>query len=201
MVRRVSFVVFAVLGLLLLASLAGSALAAEEGTKQVGVVITFPDGTEHVEVVTVPAAATMIDALKAAKIDLARADSDFGPAVCGINKVGCPADNCFCDAEHFWAYYHLDPASNKWQASAQGVGAYVPANGAVEGLTWSGMDASFMPTDQPKVYTFQELTGAAPQSLPKTGHDLLPLVLMAGLTLTTVGLARRTIARRRSGAG
>ena len=210
MVRRVSFVTLAGVVILLLASLTGSALAAEEGTKQVGLVITFPDGTEHLEVVTVPAAATMIDALKVAKIDLASADTDFGPAVCGINevpaqfrgKVGCPADNCFCDAEHFWAYYHLDPASNKWQASTQGVGAYVPANGAVEGLTWSGMDASFMPTDQPKVYTFQELSGSAPQGLPKTGGtDLLPLVLAAGLSLMTAGLASRTIASRRSGEG
>jgi hypothetical protein len=201
MVRRISFVALAGMAILLLASLTGSALAAEEGTKQIGLVITFPNGTEHVEVVTVPAAATMIDALNAAKIDLASADTDFGPAVCGINKVGCPADNCFCDAEHFWAYYHLDPASNKWQASTQGVGAYVPANSAVEGLTWSGMDASFMPTDQPKVYTFQELSGAAPQSLPKTGYDLLPLVVVAGLSLTTVGLASRTVARRRSGEG
>jgi len=201
MVRRISFVALAGMAILLLASLTGSALAAEEGTKQIGLVITFPDGTEHLEVVTVPAAATMIDALKVAKIDLASADTDFGPAVCGINKVGCPADNCFCDAEHFWAYYHLDPASNKWQASTQGVGAYVPANSAVEGLTWSGMDASFMPTDQPKVYTFQELSGAAPQSLPKTGYDLLPLVVVAGLSLTTVGLASRTVARRRSGEG
>jgi hypothetical protein len=198
MVRRVSFVALA---MLLLASFAGSALAAEESTKQVGLVITFPDGTEHVEVVTVPAAATMVDVLGAAKIDLVSADSDFGPAVCGINKVGCPADNCFCDAEHFWAYYHLDPVSNTWQASVQGVGAFVPANGAVEGLTWSGMDASFMPTDQPKVYTFQELAGAAPRSLPQTGYDLLPLVLAAGLSLTTAGLASRTIARRRSREG
>jgi hypothetical protein len=191
MVRRTSCFAFAVVAALLLASFAGSALAAEEGAKQVGLVITFPDGTEHLEVVTVPAAATMFDALKAAKIDLASADSDFGPAVCGINKVGCPADNCFCDAQHFWAYYHMDPASNQWEASMQGVGAYAPANGAVEGLIWSGMDASFMPTDQPKVHTFQELSGAAPQTLPGTGRDLWLLVLAAGLALVIAGLAGR----------
>jgi len=190
MVRRTSCFAL-VVAALLLASFAGGALAAEEGTKQVGLVITFPDGTEHLEVVTVPAAATMFDALKAAKIDLASTDSDFGPAVCEINKVGCPADNCFCDAQHFWAYYHLDPASNKWQASAQGVGAYAPANGAVEGLVWSGMDASFMPTDQPKVHAFQELSGASPQSLPGTGCDLWSLVLAAGLSLVIAGLAGR----------
>ena len=159
--------------------------------------ITFPDGAEHLEIVTVPAGATAFDALKAAKIDLASTDSDFGPAVCGINKVGCPADNCFCDKERFWAYYHLDPASNQWQAASQGVGAFVPAGGAVEGLIWSGMDASFMPTDQPNVHTFRELSGAAPQSLPKTGRDLWLLVLAAGLALTAAGFASRTIARRR----
>ncbi len=198
MVRRISFVAFAGLVIVLVASSAGGALAAEEGTKQVGLVITFPDGTEHLEVMTVPAAATTFDALNAAKIDLASTDSAFGPAVCGINKVGCPVDNCCCDQEHFWAYYHLDPTSNKWQASAHGVGAYVPATGAVEGLIWSGMDANFAPTDQPAVHTFQELSGAAPQSLPQTGGALLPLVLAAALSLTAVGLAGRTALLRRS---
>lgn len=206
MVQRVSFIAIVGMAVLLLAAFAGGALAAEEGTKQVGLVISFPDGTEHLEVVTLPAAATTFDALKAAKIDLASTDSSFGPAVCGINKVGCPADNCFCDPERFWAYYHLDPASNKWQASAQGVGAYVPATGAVEGLIWSGMDANFAPTDQPAVHTFQELSGAAsqgqpggiPQSLPQTGIAVLPLVLAAALSLTAVGLAGRTALLRRS---
>jgi hypothetical protein len=198
MVRRSFFITILGVTVLLMASFAGSALAAEEGTKQVGLVITFPDGTEHVEVVTVPAAAPIFDALNAAKIDLASADSDFGPAVCGINRIGCPADNCFCDKDHFWAYYHLDPASNQWQAAVQGVGAFVPADGAVEGLAWSGMDASFMPTDQPKVHTFQELSGAAPQSLPMTGGDLWSLVLAFGVCLISAGLAGRTILRLRS---
>jgi hypothetical protein len=195
MVRRVLFAAVVVLALALFS---GSALAAEEGTKQVGLVIAFPDGTEHTEVVTVPVSATAFDVIKAAKVDLASANTDFGPAVCGINKVGCPADNCFCDKDHFWAYYHLDPATNQWQVSAQGVGAYVPASGAVEGLIWSGMDASFMPTDQPQVHTFQELSGAAPQELPKTGWGLLPLALAAGLSLSAAGVAGRAVSRRRS---
>jgi hypothetical protein len=206
MVRCVSFMAIVGVAVLLLVSFAGSALAAEEGTKQVGLVISFPDGAEHLEVVTVPAAATTFDALKAAKIDLASTDSGFGPAVCGINKVGCPADNCFCDPDHFWAYYHLDPANNNWQASAQGVGAYVPATGAVEGFIWSSMDANFAPTDQPAVHTFQELLGAAPprqlggtpQSLPQTGLALLPFVLAAALSLIAVGLAGRAALPRRS---
>jgi hypothetical protein len=195
MIRRVLLAGFVVV---LLASFSGSALAAEGGTKQVGLVITFPDGTEHTEVVSVPAAATMFEALKAAKVDLASANTDFGAAVCGINKVGCPAENCFCDKDHFWAYYHLDPASNKWQASAQGVGAFVPADGAVEGLVWSGMDASYQPTDQPKAHTFQQLSGGAPQSLPVTGFEVLPFVVAAGLLLVAAGSAGRTASARHS---
>jgi hypothetical protein len=206
MVRRVSRSALILIAVLLLAAFAGSALAAEEGTKQVGLVITFPDGTEHLEVVTVPASATMFDALNAADIDLASTESDFGPAVCGVNKVGCPADNCFCDAEHFWAYYHLDPAGKAWQASAQGVDAYAPPNGAVEGLSWSGMDASFLPTDPPKVHTFQELSGAEPSrqqagtppTLPATGSGMLPLALAAGLSLIAAGLAVRALFSRHS---
>jgi hypothetical protein len=200
MVRRVSFIALTGLAVLfLISSFASSALAAEEGTKQVGLVITFPDGAEHLEVVTVPAGATTFDVLKAAQIELASAESGFGPAVCGINKVGCPADNCFCDKEHFWAYYHLDSATNQWQASVQGVGAYVPANGTVEGLAWSGMDANYLPIDEPKMHTFQELSGAAPRQLPQTGYNLWPLVLAAGLALTAAGLASRALAYRSSG--
>jgi hypothetical protein len=194
MIRRVFF---AGLAVVLLASLSGSALAAEGGTKQVGLVVTFPDGTEYTEVVTVPASATMIEAIQAAKLELASADTDFGPAVCGINKVGCPSENCFCDKDHFWAYYHLDPAATKWQASAQGVGAFVPANGAVEGMVWSGMDASYQPTDQPKIHTFQQLAGGAPQGLPVTGSGLPPLALAVGMLLAAAGLAGRTTFGRR----
>jgi LPXTG-motif cell wall-anchored protein len=195
MIRRSSFVAL-LAAVLLIISFTDVALAAQEGVKQVGLVITFPDGTEHLEVVTVPADATMFDALQVARIDLANADTGFGAAVCGINKVGCPAENCFCDKDHFWAYYHLDPATNRWQASAQGVDAFTPASGAVEALVWSGMDANFMPTDQPKPHTFQELAGAAPQSLPKTGSGSLPVAVAAGLLLAVAGVVSRTILRR-----
>jgi hypothetical protein len=196
--RHILKVVLVSLVVLLLASFAGSALAADSGTKQVGLVITFSDGTEHLEVVTVPTDATTFDALKAAKIELASADSGFGPAVCGINQIGCPAENCFCDATKFWAYYHLEPDGQTWQASAQGVDAYVPADGAVEGLVWSGMDASYQPTDQPGLHTFQELSGASPQSLPMTGAGNLPLALAAGLALIVAGLCTRALSGKPS---
>lgn len=201
MVRAASLgrsVVVGLVAVLLLGLLGGTALAADDGTKQVGLVIAFPDGTEHREVVTVPANASTFDVLKAARIDLASQVTDFGPAICGINKVGCPATNCFCDSANFWAYYHLDPATNTWQASLQGAGAYIPAAGSVEGFVWSGMDANFQPTAQPKVYTFQELSTGSPATLPTTGRMLLSVWLGLGLALIVAGLLARVACDRRA---
>ena len=129
------FVLVMLIALVLGAMIAGTALAQTPTTKQVGLVIAFPDGTKHLEIVTVPAAATTFDVLQEAKITLASADGGYGPGVCGINNVGCPATNCFCDAAH---YLGLLPPGRRDQSmgrfSPGRRAAYVPANGAVVGL-------------------------------------------------------------------
>ena len=106
------FVLMMLIVLVLCTLFAGTALAQAPTTKQVGLVIAFPDGTEHLEIVTVPTAATTFAVLQKAKITLASDDGGFGPGVCGINSVGCPATNCFCDAAHYWAYFNLDGATS-----------------------------------------------------------------------------------------
>jgi len=174
MSRRFVLVLF--LALALTSVLVPAALAAGETTKQIGLVVAFPDGQPHLEIVTVPVAATAFDVLQAANIDLASQNTAYGPALCSINAVGCPATNCFCDAAHFWAYYHLDPAVNKWVAAPEGIGTYMPANGAVEGFAWSGFDANYNPTVQPPVNTFDQIAAAtAPQpvAVPEPGTLLL----------------------------
>ena len=119
--------------------------------------------------VALPSDATTFDALSAANIALVTQDAGYGPAVCKIDAVGCPATDCFCDAKHFWAYYHLNPSANRWTTASEGVGGYVPADGAVEGFAWSGFDAGFNPNVQPPVYSFPQVAAhAAPQ------HALLP---------------------------
>jgi hypothetical protein len=161
------------LALVLMVTLAGSSLAADSTTKQVGLVTSFPDGTEHLEIVTVPDAATTFDVLEAASIDLV---TGAGPTLCSINKIGCPATNCFCDAAHYWAYFDLDAATSKWIASSVGVGSVVPANGAVVGFAWSGFDESYNPTVEPPVYTFAQIvakTTPPPVSVPEPGTILL----------------------------
>ena len=48
------FVLVMLIVLVLCTLFAGTALAQAPTTKQVGLVIAFPDGTEHLEIVTVP---------------------------------------------------------------------------------------------------------------------------------------------------
>ncbi len=178
-------------GILLILT-AGASFAQTGGTKQVGLVVTFPDGVTHTEVVTVPATATALDALKAAKLNVVTAESSFGPALCKINDTGCPVDNCFCDEKTYWAYFHLSGAA--WAGAQEGVGVYVPADKAVEGFAWSGFDANFNPTIQPPVYQFDQLLAKQTPGVPVV--QVAALVVLAAALLALVWYLQRQ--RRRS---
>lgn len=169
---------------------------ADSTTKQVGLVIAFPDGGKHLEIVTVPVTATTFDVLSAAGVNLASQTTAFGPAICRINSVGCPATDCFCDAAHYWAYYHLNAAGNAWVVAPEGAGTFTPANGAVEGFAWSGFDASYNPTVQPPVYTFAQIVAAttAPAPVPEPGTLMLVGTGVAALA----GYVRSKNAKRKA---
>ncbi len=176
MSRRLTLVALVVL---VLAAVVAPVQAQDATTKQVGVVIAFPDGTQHTEIVTVPAAATTFEVLQAANIELASQETTFGPAVCSINGTGCPADNCFCNEKEFWAYFHL--AGGEWASAVEGVGAYVPADGAVEGFAWSGSDAEFNPTVKPAVVAFDQITSSAAVAATGAGLSTQTIVLLVAV--------------------
>jgi hypothetical protein len=168
-----------VLMALVLMALVAPVQAQDAGTKQVGLVIAFPDGTQHTEIVTVPAAANTFEVLQAADIELASQDTAFGPAVCSINGTGCPADNCFCNEKEFWAYFHLD--NTQWASAMEGVGAYVPADGAVEGFAWSASDADFNPTVKPNVVAFDQITSSAAAAATGVGLSTQTIILLVAI--------------------
>jgi len=175
------------LALVMAGMFAGTALA-QDGAKQVGVVIRFGDGSEHLQVVSVPADATALDVLKATGLEVVTVDYGGGfIALCGIGPDGCPADNCFC-ADESWAFWLLDEAAMDWELASVGLADHVPADGTVIGFSWTGWDESWNPVTRPPVYSFEELT--APAEVPEPATLALLGSGLAGLA-GYVGLRRR----------
>jgi len=108
----------------LLALLLTGTVLAQSGSKQVGLVVQFPDGAVHTEVVTVAEDATVADVLKNASVSVTISETSWGPALCAIESTGCPADNCFCNPDMFWAFYLQE--GDQWKPSPVGIGGYTP---------------------------------------------------------------------------
>ena len=133
------------------------AAPAAEGA-QVGLVITPAEGEVTTALVTVAGEeATALDVLTASGVELAVAETDFGPAVCAILGVGQPVDNCFGDAEgRYWAFFSLNDAG-EWEAAQVGVGGFPVSDGQVLGFAWTGSDENYNPLVIPPVVTFDEI--------------------------------------------
>ncbi len=173
------FIFVIVIALLLLLS---TTIFAAGDAKEVALVITYSDGSTHTEIVSVPADATTADVLSAANVPVGLFDAGWGIALCNINNDGCPVDDCFCDVDHFWAYYHL--VGDAWESASTGVADHTPGDRSVEGFAWSGFDANFNPTVQPLVKTFDEIEdelNPPPAEIPEPATLLLLGSGIAGL--------------------
>jgi hypothetical protein len=116
----------------------GPAVAAgpQDGPHHAGLVVGFGDGRVETRCVTFSEPSiTGYDLLTRAGLDLTVAIEGQGAAVCAIDGVGCPADDCFCEQpQAYWSYWHLDGGS--WAYSQLGATAYTLTDGAVDGWMW-----------------------------------------------------------------
>lgn len=95
-------------------------LAAVVEAGRVGVVVQYNDSSVEAACVQFSGEPSAYDVLGSSRFSMATADfPPFGPALCGIDGVGCPASNCFCDSKYWGFYYKRDGG---WQYSNVGIG-------------------------------------------------------------------------------
>ncbi len=83
-----------------------------------------------------------IEALELAGQEVVTTSTAFGVAVCSINGVGCPPDNCFCSSS-FWDYSYWDGSA--WQSHPTGAGGSSLGDRAVEGWRWGEWGVGSLP--------------------------------------------------------
>jgi hypothetical protein len=107
------------------------------------VVIDYGNGRLEVRRVTfVSPTISSLQALQLSGVDAAIASFDFGAAVCGIERVGCGLDNCFCDSNQFWGLLRRNPSDGQWIASQVGASDSVVQPGDVDAWRWGAFETT-----------------------------------------------------------
>jgi hypothetical protein len=149
-----------VIALLALLAISIPALAA-----RVGVVTTFPDGRTSATCVNVEDGATAQDALRATGMHTEWFDfgGDLGEFLSGIEDVGCPGSDAFCQCQPpfdcclTWQFSYLKPGNSEWTHSMVGYPFYTVEDGDVIGNSWGS-------TAAPPIKKFSELKGLCPKT-------------------------------------
>lgn len=116
----------AVLGLTLLVRLGAAVVAAQPAgladQAHGYVIVQFNNRDLIARAITFTAPIAGLRALELSGLEVVTAATGFGPVVCSIGGVGCPADNCFCGGSVFWGYKSWDGAA--WQDYMVGAGGF-----------------------------------------------------------------------------
>jgi hypothetical protein len=199
--RLVNAMWAAALGLALLALLgAAVAFAQPAGPADQAhgyVIVQFNDRDLVARAITFTTPISGLRALELSGLEIVTTTTGFGPAVCSIGGVGCPADNCFCGGATFWGYKFWDGGA--WQDYMVGAGDSALNDGAVEGWRWGAWGSAMWPA-RPVTAALQALDWLRPrQSLSDGGYGGDGGSAEAQLTIGANGYTA-TEWRRQSGA-
>ena len=160
------------LTILLLALGAGMGRALAQATPtahQAGLVVRFDD--ERVQTYCVAFETPTLsgyDLLTRAGLSLVTQAGGVGTAVCRIDDVGCPANDCFCACRGgaecaYWSYWHQP--EGVWRYAPAGADRYQVNPGEVEGWSWGrGVEGQ---APSPPLLTLAEICAAgADAALP-----------------------------------
>lgn len=115
--------------------------------KQGDVVVQLDDHALNVRSIAFTGSISGIKALALTGLDVITSDTKFGAQVCSIAGVGCPATDCFCNPQKFWAYSYWD--GNAWQEYGVGAsGSVISRTGAIEGWRWGEFGSPKIPATQ-----------------------------------------------------
>lgn len=107
------------------------------------VVVQFDDSRLAARAITFTAPVSGLRALELSGLEMITVSTSFGPAVCSIEGVGCPAEDCFCGGNVFWGYKSWD--GNAWQDYTVGPGDSTVNDGAIEGWRWGEWGSAMWP--------------------------------------------------------
>lgn len=155
------------------------------------VAVESAEGSLTVSPVTFTEPISGLEALLQTGLDVVTSETSFGTAVCSIEGVGCPADNCFCSATNFWNYLNWDWGQNQWVASAVGASATTLSNHAFDGWRWQLFEDTLTPPPAPQLVASTAMSYLLGKQDPVTGGygslgSTLDFLLAAGASGTPV---------------
>jgi hypothetical protein len=170
--RLVNAVLTAALGLALLALLGAAVTFAQPAgpadQAHGYVIVQFNDRDLVARAITFTAPISGLRALELSGLEIVTTTTAFGPVVCSIEGVGCPAENCFCGGATFWGYKSWD--GDAWQDYMVGASDSLLNDGAVEGWRWGAWGSAMWPA-RPVTAALRALDWLRPrQSLSDGGY-------------------------------
>ncbi len=148
------------------------------------IVVQFDDTHAIVRDVQFTAPISGLQALYLSGLDVITKDMGWGIAVCSIEGVGCPADDCFCDSSKYWGYNYWE--NGAWQGYPVGAADSVVNDGTIDGWRWGAFGDTIVPAPQ-MTATARALAWLHAQQQPDGGYGSVGATVEAMLAIGANG--------------